>query len=216
MQDLSNDRRATIIGGWLKRSFDVVVSAALLIAVLPLFAIISVLVRLTDGNDVLYRQRRIGCGGKPFQCLKFRTMVLNGDEVLDQYLQANPEDAENWKKYRKLKHDPRILGFVGQFLRKKSLDELPQLINVLRGEMSLVGPRPVTEVEYDSYYKDTAVYTQARPGITGLWQISGRNEITFEERVALDRSYVKNWSLQNDLSILVKTPVVVVTGAGAY
>jgi len=126
MRGLSNERRATIIGGWLKRSFDLIVSAALLIAVLPLFAIISLLVKFTDGNAVLYRQRRVGCGGKHFDCLKFRTMVVNGDEVLNQYLDDNPEEAENWNQYRKLKHDPRILGFIGKFLRQKSLDELPQ------------------------------------------------------------------------------------------
>ena len=215
-QGLTEETKAGVIGGGLKRSLDIAISALLLAAVLPLFAIIAVIIKITDGNAVFYSQKRVGYGGKYFDCLKFRTMVVEGDKVLDDYLAANPEEAENWHLYRKLKHDPRILGFVGRFLRKKSLDELPQLINVLRGDMSLVGPRPVTEVEYNLYYKDTSVYNKARPGITGLWQISGRNEVTFEERVDLDRRYVKEWSLQKDLAIILKTPKVVVAGNGAY
>ena len=164
---------------------------------------------------MLYRQRRLGKDGKSFDVFKFRTMRQDADEVLARYLEENPGLREEWEKDRKLKHDPRITR-VGHFLRKSSLDELPQLLNVVRGEMSLVGPRPIVEDEIVKYGEVYADYCRVRPGITGLWQVSGRNNTTYEERVSLDRYYVTNWCIWMDLWILARTFPVVLTGYGAY
>jgi undecaprenyl-phosphate galactose phosphotransferase len=198
----------------LKRGFDVAASAALLVALAPLFAVLALLVR-RDGGPVLYGQRRIGRGGRPIVCLKFRTMVVDADAVLAEVLARDPAAREEWEKDHKLKDDPRVTR-VGRVLRATSLDELPQLWNVLRGEMSLVGPRPIVAAEVPKFGDDIAFYYEVDPGITGLWQVSGRNELDYDRRVRLNTWYVRNWSLWHDVAILVKTVRVVLARDGAY
>jgi len=197
-----------------KRLFDVVVSAALLVLLLPCLLVITALVA-SSGGAVFFGHKRVGRNSRTFRCLKFRTMALNSDKILADLLARDPEIAREWRQTFKLAHDPRITR-VGRFLRKTSLDELPQLINVLRGEMSLVGPRPVVADELRYYYGENAFYYQlVRPGITGLWQVSGRSETSYERRVFLDTYYVRNWSLWSDLAILFNTVPSVIGGNGA-
>ena len=201
-------------GGVLKRIFDVSAALTALILISPLFLMLMLLVKLSDGGPAFYGHRRIGHSGKSFPCLKFRTMVVNGDKVLQAYLQANPKAMEEWRATRKLQNDPRVT-LVGAVLRKLSLDELPQLINIIRGEMSIVGPRPVVEDELELYETAAIYYLQSRPGLTGLWQVSGRNERTYEEMVRLDIDYAERRSLPLDFSILVRTPMTVLARRGA-
>jgi exopolysaccharide production protein ExoY len=164
---------------------------------------------------VFYRHRRIGLNGADFDCLKFRSMVANGDEVLARHLAANSEAAREWEETRKLKNDPRITP-LGSNLRKTSIDELPQLVNILRGEMSFVGPRPIVTAEVPKYGACIDQYLSARPGLTGPWQVSGRNEVDYTTRVELDRNYIESWSFWRDLAIIVKTARVVVSARGSY
>ena len=168
----------------------------------------------SDGKPV-FRQRRVGQNGQPFKIYKFRTMRADAAEQLEKILDSDPAAREEWERDRKLKNDPRITR-IGGFLRRTSLDELPQLINVLRGQMSLVGPRPIIEEEIVAYGDYIDYYQQVRPGITGLWQVSGRNELSYAERVQLDVWYVRNWSLELDLIILTKTFVAVLLRKGSY
>jgi len=172
------------------------------------------MVRMT-GNNVIYGHERIGQQGNSFKCYKFRSMVNNDDEVLKQLLKNDPVARAEWDLDFKLKHDPRITK-VGGFIRKTSIDELPQLLNVLKGEMSLVGPRPVVIDELERYEDKQDLYHLVKPGITGLWQISGRNDISYKERVNLDSWYSRNWSLWYDIVIMVKTLRVVLQRSGAY
>jgi exopolysaccharide production protein ExoY len=171
--------------------------------------LIALLIRATMGGPVLYRHNRVGFGGKQFGCLKFRTMVQDADVVLDEYFRENPEAATEWATSQKLKRDPRIT-FLGQVLRKSSLDELPQLFNILRGEMSCVGPRPITHEELDRYGSVANDYLRARPGLTGLWQIKGRSSVDYAGRVMLDAQYLRTWSLRADLIILASTAAAVI------
>lgn len=197
------------VGGKWKRVLDLIVAAAALIALAPLLAIIATAVKLTMGGPVIYRHQRVGFGGKLFDCLKFRTMVSDGDAVLQQYIRRNPSAAAEWQQSRKLANDPRITHF-GLFLRKTSLDELPQFLNILRGEMSCVGPRPVVVAEMGLYGAYAPDYLSARPGVTGLWQISGRSRVSYQERVKLDAKYVREWTFGRDLIILMRTlPAVI-------
>jgi Undecaprenyl-phosphate galactose phosphotransferase WbaP len=198
-----------------KRLIDGLLTLIVLIGSLPLLLIISLIVRLTSKGPVFYSQPRLGLNGTQFRAWKFRTMVANADVALAKHLAANLEARREWEQDHKLKKDPRITG-IGRLLRKTSLDELPQLWNVLRGEMSLVGPRPIIEDEIRKYADAYEIYSRVRPGITGLWQISGRNNTTYGERVELDVFYVRNWSLWLDLYILVSTVRVVVLQEGAY
>jgi len=198
----------------VKRVFDVVVASALLVLLTPLFGAISCCV-LRTGRPVFYRHPRIGRAGRPFECLKFRTMVPDADRVLADYLATHPDCRAEWRGQRKLRNDPRITR-AGAWLRRTSLDELPQLINVLSGEMSLVGPRPVVESELALYGASKIYYLASTPGLTGLWQVSGRNHLNFQTRVLLDRWYCQRGSLWTDLVILLKTPAVVFRGHGAY
>ncbi|MEN9503625.1 MAG: hypothetical protein RI964_2910 [Pseudomonadota bacterium] len=168
----------------------------------------------TNGNPI-FKQKRIGQNGQAFKIYKFRTMRLDAAQQLEKILRNNPEAREEWERDHKLKDDPRITA-IGQFLRRTSLDELPQLINVLRGQMSLVGPRPIIEEEIPAYGEYLDYYEQVKPGITGLWQVSGRNELSYAERVQLDVWYVRNWSLELDLIILTKTLVAVLLRKGSY
>ncbi|WP_350304139.1 undecaprenyl-phosphate galactose phosphotransferase WbaP [Photorhabdus viridis] len=198
----------------LKRGFDIVVSSLLLILLSPLFLFIGWKVS-RDGASPFYGHERIGQGERRFKCLKFRSMIINSKEVLENLLKTDQNAMEEWKKDFKLKNDPRITP-IGHFLRKTSLDELPQLINVLRGEMSLVGPRPIVQEELERYGDDKSYYLMAKPGMTGLWQVSGRNDVDYATRVYLDSWYVKNWALWNDIAILFKTVNVVIKRDGAY
>ena len=185
------------------------------ILLLPVIALIALLVFVDSPGSPFYGQTRIGHNGKPFKAWKFRSMVPNADRVLFRYLQRHPELRLSWEKDHKLKTDPRITR-VGRLLRRTSLDELPQLLNVLRGEMSLVGPRPIVHDEIRRYSEKFDLYTQVLPGITGLWQVSGRNNISYEDRVNLDAYYVRNWSVWLDIHILIRTVWVVLSGDGAY
>jgi len=199
---------------FIKRLFDIIVSLLLLIFLSPLFAFLSWKIR-SSGGGAIFGHLRIGQHEKQFHCLKFRTMVENADEVLAQVLERDPDARTEWEQDFKLKNDPRITP-IGQFLRETSLDELPQLWNVLKGDMSLVGPRPIIQEELKRYGNQAGYYLEARPGITGLWQISGRNDTGYEDRVALDCWYVRNWSLWYDLVVLFKTVRVVLKKEGAY
>ncbi len=198
----------------LKRGFDLLVGSLLLLLLAPMFGLISWQVSRT-GRPIFYGHERVGKGGKPFKCLKFRTMVPDAARVLEDYLVAHPELRGEWERDHKLRDDPRITRF-GAWLRRTSLDELPQLINVIRGEMSLVGPRPVVEAELARYGDNLIYYLQSMPGLTGLWQVSGRSDVTYRQRVHLDCWYARNWSLWCDIVILIKTPKAVLRGLGAY
>jgi len=198
----------------LKGVFDQVVAALLLVLFAPLMLTLGLLARL-DGGPALYSHTRIGANGQTFGCLKFRTMVTDADSVLQRVLAEDPVAAREWEATQKLRNDPRITA-VGRFLRRSSLDELPQLLNVLRGEMSLVGPRPIVKAEIARYGENIDYYYEAKPGLTGLWQVSGRNDTSYERRVRLDVWYVRNWTLWHDVAILLKTIPAVFLQRGAH
>ncbi len=201
---------------FIKRTFDIAVSLLMLPFLLPLIAVVGVLIRLDSPGRALYRHKRVGRRGMPFSVYKFRSMYRDSKERLEQILKTEPAAKQEWETYFKLKNDPRITR-MGKFLRKTSLDELPQIFNVLKGDMSLVGPRPVIEEEILKYYKEYADYYHlVRPGITGLWQVSGRNDVDYDKRVRLDSWYVLNWSLWLDILMLFKTIGVVLKREGAY
>ncbi|WP_456434055.1 undecaprenyl-phosphate galactose phosphotransferase WbaP [Thermosulfuriphilus sp.] len=189
----------------LKRCFDLLLAFCLLPAFLPIMALISFLIVLDSRGGPLFSQERLGHNGRRFRIYKFRTMYKNADALLEDYLKENPEARREWIQYRKLRHgDPRVTR-VGRFLRKTSLDELPQIINVLKGQMSLVGPRPYLPEEQEDMNGFENIILLTRPGITGLWQVSGRNNLTFQDRLKMDVWYVLNWSLWLDLTILIRT-----------
>lgn len=198
----------------LKRLVDLTGSLTLIGISSPLILFIAWMIR-RDGGTSIYYQERIGYGGKSFKCYKFRSMVMNSKEVLEELLANDPEARAEWEKDFKLKNDPRITK-VGHFLRKTSLDELPQLFNVVKGEMSLVGPRPIVADETVRYGNSLGKYLSTRPGMTGLWQVSGRNDITYSKRISLDCDYIENWKLYKDFHILLKTFSVVLLRKGAY
>ena len=197
-----------------KRVFDTVAAALMLVMLSPVLLVLALLIR-RDGGPALFAHPRIGKQGRVFNCYKFRTMVVDAEQQLEQLLQKRPELRTQWQRERKLRHDPRVSP-IGRLLRRTSLDELPQLINVVRGEMSLVGPRPVVRAELQRYGDEVGYYLMVRPGMTGLWQVSGRNDVDYDTRVYLDTWYVKNWSLWHDLVILIKTVRVVLSRSGAY
>jgi len=207
--------QSRIVGGGFKRSFDVIGALSSILMLLPLFCLIALAIKLWDRGPVFYRHRRIGLNGAPFDCLKFRSMVANADEVLSRHLASNSEAAREWQENHKLKDDPRITPF-GVSMRKTSIDELPQLFNILKGEMSFVGPRPIVTAEVPKYGPCIDQYLRARPGLTGAWQVSGRNDVDYRTRVELDRDYVEDWSFRRDLVILVKTVRVVASARGCY
>jgi undecaprenyl-phosphate galactose phosphotransferase len=198
----------------LKTVIDVTAAAFLLVATLPLFVVIAIANR-SDGGPSLFAHRRVGTGGRLFNCLKFRTMVVDADRVLSETLARDPALAAEWALTRKLVDDPRVTR-MGHLLRKTSLDELPQLINVLRLEMSLVGPRPIVESEIPLYGKDISLYYATRPGLTGLWQVSGRSSVSYARRVQLDVWYVNNWTIWHDIVVLLKTVPAVFGRRGAH
>lgn len=198
-----------------KRGFDLIVAGLTIILLSPLVAVLWVLIRSTSSGPTFYSHERIGEGGRTFRAWKFRSMYRDGDKLLQRYLNENGEAQQEWERDHKLKNDPRITP-IGRFLRRTSLDELPQLWNVLRGEMSMVGPRPIVEQEIEKYGSKYSLYQRVQPGLSGLWQVSGRNNTTYEERVSLDEYYVRNWSIWLDVYILAKTIKVVINGEGAY
>jgi undecaprenyl-phosphate galactose phosphotransferase len=198
-----------------KRSMDIAGALVALVTFFWLFVFLWAAVRVTTGSPVIYRHKRVGVGGRGFDCLKFRSMVRDSDRRLADFLNSSPAAREEWSRNFKLTNDPRITPF-GRFIRKTSLDELPQFWNVLVGDMSLVGPRPVTAEELQKYYGPAAAqYVSMRPGLTGLWQVGARHQDGYAARVALDVDYIESWSLARDVAILLKTVVVVLTGRGA-
>ncbi len=209
----SNARFA--VGGGLKRLLDVVAAAVALTVLAPLFGMVALAIRLSDPGPVFYGHERVGLGGRRFRCLKFRTMAVDGDRMLADHLAADPGARAEWRETRKLKSDPRV-SRLGRVLREYSVDELPQLINVLRGDMSFVGPRPVVTEELERFGPHVNLYLSARPGITGLWQVSGRSDTSYAERVALDSQYVVGWSLLGDLLIVLRTIPAVLGARGSY
>jgi Undecaprenyl-phosphate galactose phosphotransferase WbaP len=208
------NRLESYLPSFAKRMFDIFVAGGILLCLSPIFAVICLLIK-RDGGSAFYVDRRIGVDGRVFGCLKFRSMIVNSQKVLEDHLQKNPAAAAEWARTQKLKQDPRVTA-VGAFIRKTSIDELPQLLNVVKGDMSLVGPRPVNMAEIARYGRDATFYQSVRPGITGLWQVSGRNDVSYERRVELDRWYVRNWSLWHDVAILFKTIPAVLLRKGVY
>ncbi len=193
---------------------DIFISIAGILIVAPILLTVAILVSL-DGGPVLFRQKRIGFRGAAFPCLKFRTMVPDAEAALARHLRECPMAAREWEKDQKLRIDPRVTK-IGRFLRKYSLDELPQLFNVLKGEMSIVGPRPIVYQEAQRYGADFNYYISVRPGITGLWQVSGRNDTSYSYRVMLDKEYAQNHTIWGDVIIILKTFAVVFFAKGAY
>ena len=202
------------VGGIQKRIVDICIASTALLLLAPIFVLVSLLVMGFNGGTIFYRHKRLGHDGRHFDCLKFRTMVSDADTVLAKHLE-NREAAEEWASTRKLKNDPRVTRF-GEILRKSSVDELPQLINVIKGEMSIVGPRPIVDAEVPKYGSAINHYFRARPGVTGAWQVSGRNSVSYDYRVKLDREYVSNWSTKRDLLIIAKTIPVVLSARDCY
>lgn len=198
-----------------KRLIDlllIIVSAPL---VFPVMLVLALLVKTTSKGPIFYRHKRVGKSGKEIKCWKFRSMYVNSQEMLEEILRTDPARKEEWERDRKFIDDPRVTKF-GKFLRKTSLDELPQLINILIGEMSFVGPRPVTEEELEKYGENAAFILSVTPGLSGMWQISGRSDTGYEERIYLDKFYIQNWSIWLDIWILIRTVWVVINGKGAY
>lgn len=207
-------RGASGVGGAMKRLFDLLAALAALAVLSPVLLLLVLCLRM-EGGTALFAHRRVGRHRRSFRCYKFRTMLPDADRRLAELLARDPAARAEWDREFKLRSDPRVTR-LGNFLRKSSLDELPQLWNVVRGDMSLVGPRPIVEDELPRYGECLHDYLSVRPGITGLWQVSGRNHTTYAERVAFDSHYVHNWSFGLDCSILLRTVWVVLARKGAY
>ena len=212
LEDIHHDT----IQDYAKRIFDVVFSAIALLLLSPIFIIIAILIKIFSPGPVFFSHKRIGKNGKFFRVYKFRTMVPNAEQILQKWLKNNPEIRKEYEKDFKLKNDPRIIPVIGNFLRKSSLDELPQFFNSLIGDMSVVGPRPIVEKELEKYHRFAPKLLSVKPGITGLWQVSGRNDIDYDERIAMDMEYIDNHSFFGDLKIIFQTVMVMVFRKGAY
>jgi exopolysaccharide production protein ExoY len=197
------------------RVIDIACAIAGLIVVGPLMCLIAAAIAVTSGGPVLYRQRRIGVGGREFVCFKFRTMHRDADQLLDTLLMRCARSRAEWERDQKLRRDPRVI-MTGRILRRTSLDELPQLFNVLRGDMSIVGPRPIVMGEAHRYGRHLRSYTAVRPGITGLWQVSGRNATTYRRRIACDVTYARQRSAATNIAIMARTVPVILSGRGAF
>jgi Undecaprenyl-phosphate galactose phosphotransferase WbaP len=199
----------------IKRFFDlaIVISGGLFL--LPFLLIVALLIKINSPGPVLYKHKRLGRNGQYFYAYKFRSMAADAEQKLQKLLESDPAAKEEWEKNRKLQNDPRVTGF-GKFLRRTSIDEFPQLVNILKGEMSLVGPRPIVDEEVEKYGEDFSRIFSIRPGLTGLWQVSGRSDTNYYERVAYDAYYLQSWSIWLDLWIIFKTFGVVLVGKGAY
>lgn len=212
---VNDSDEAQVFDLMLKRAFDVGIAVCALVVLLPFLLVLAAVLKLTSRGPLLFAHRRLGKGGQTFMCLKFRSMVVNSQAVLAQHLAENPEAFAEWTRDHKLRNDPRITR-IGQFIRRTSLDELPQLINVLRGEMSLVGPRPIVIEEVAKYGRYFSDYASVKPGLTGLWQVSGRNNVTYRRRVAIDCSYARNRNFAMDMGILLRTVPVILFGDGCF
>jgi exopolysaccharide production protein ExoY len=202
------------VGGAGKRALDVALAAVALVLLSPLMLGVALLVKLTSQGPVLFGHDRIGFAGRRFRCWKFRTMVVDGERVLEEHFAKFPDERAVWLAERKLRNDPRVTP-LGEVLRKLSIDELPQLYNILLGQMSVVGPRPVVVDELENYRNSAGHYLRTRPGLTGLWQVSGRNDTSYRKRVLLDRLYVRRWSMLLDLWIILRTVPAVLYSRGA-
>jgi exopolysaccharide production protein ExoY len=203
------------IGLTSKRTIDIVLALSGIILLAPLLIICFASIMLVSPGPVLFRHRRVGYNGRSFDCLKFRTMATDASERLRRLLETDHASAAEWATNRKLRNDPRITA-IGSILRKSSLDELPQLFNVLRGDMSIVGPRPVTDEELERYSSSVGAYLACRPGITGLWQVSGRSSTTYDKRVACDAFYARNWSMALDVKIMIVTIPALLASDSAF
>lgn len=199
----------------LKRAVDVLLAVAILAVIAPLLLVLALVVLVSSGRPVFYSHERVGRDGRRFRCHKLRTMVPDADARLQALLREDADARDEFAATQKLRRDPRVTA-VGRFLRRTSLDELPQFLNVLKGEMAIVGPRPVTTTELARYADAVDDYLAVRPGITGLWQVSGRNHVSYDERVRLDVAYVRNMSFVTDVSLVVRTTLVLVKGSAAY
>lgn len=198
-----------------KRVLDIFVAVTLGVVAIPLMLLIAALILITSGRPVLYRHPRVGRNRTPIRVWKFRTMVVNADAAMAEYLALNPGYAAEWRNNHKIRNDPRVTWF-GRLLRRTSLDELPQIWNVLRGDMSMVGPRPIATEEVAKYGSAFVLYSHVNPGLTGLWQVSGRSDLSYRRRADLDSQYIRDWSLAADLNLLARTVRAVVVGKGAY
>lgn len=203
------------LGGGAKRVVDIVTASIALLLLWPLIAIALIATWISSPGPLIFGHERIGFNGRNFRCLKIRTMVTNADVVLRDLLESDPGAAREWEESQKLRNDPRVHR-VGAILRKTSIDELPQLWNVIKGDMSIVGPRPIVAAEVRRYSHNFSAYTATRPGITGLWQVMGRSDCSYEERVSFDIAYVSGWTLVRDVWIMVKTFHVVLSRSGSY
>ena len=214
----SSQKKITLkVYKFIKYLFDILFSFLILVAFIPLFVIIASLIKLSSRGPIFFLQERIGKNNVPFQCIKFRTMYPEAKDILKNLLNKDEKIKKEFEETHKIKNDPRITT-IGKLLRKTSLDELPQFINVLRNEMSIVGPRPIVKAEKKKYGKNLIKLLSIKPGITGLWQVSGRNNLTYKKRIMLDINYVKNYNLLMDLRILIRTFGVVLfpLDRGAY
>ncbi len=215
-EKLINEVRCSLYHLPTKRIFDLLFSATIMVLFSPIFFLIGLLIALSSKGHVIYSHERIGRGGRPFQCLKFRSMYLDADKRLEELLEKDSLAKDEWERTRKLKNDPRITLF-GKFIRKTSLDELPQFWNVLRGDLSVVGPRPVQKAEIKRHFgKNAAEVLSIRPGLTGIWQTSGRSNTTYDERIALDLKYVRERTFSLDLKLIAKTIPAMLFSEGAY
>ena len=212
--DITTSTSRVKVRSRVKRVLDIVLASAGLVFLLPLTIPIALAIRLHDGGPALFVQTRIGKDGKTFQCFKFRSMVVDADRRLAELLERDPQARAEWATNQKLRNDPRITR-LGAFLRKSSLDELPQLLNIIRGDMSVVGPRPIVESEIVKYGPYFTYYKGTKPGLTGLWQVSGRSDTTYDERVALDVDYVRKWSNVRDVRIIAMTIPAILKSKGA-
>lgn len=199
----------------IKRIFDIAAAVLLMIPAIPVALIVAVAIEIESPGQVFFVHDRIGRHGRRFRLWKFRSMTPNADQTLAQYLASHPDLRREWEHTHKLKDDPRVTR-VGRLLRRSSLDELPQIVSVLCGQMSLVGPRPIVEGEIGKYGDGFSLYTAVRPGLTGLWQVSGRTDTSYRQRVLLDTTYIRNWTFWADVKILLRTVRVVLFGHGAY
>ncbi|KTQ98700.1 exopolysaccharide biosynthesis protein [Aureimonas ureilytica] len=203
------------VGGHAKRSLDILIAVTALILLSPLMLFIIVLMKITDPGPIFFGHKRVGFDGQHFPCYKFRSMATNSAELLQKLLQSDPVAKAEWEASQKLRNDPRVTR-IGRILRETSLDELPQLFNVLKGDMSLVGPRPIVDDEIPRYSHRISAYKRVRPGVTGMWQVNGRSDTSYAARVKFDSYYVRNWSVLLDLRILFKTVGVVLKRDGSY
>ncbi len=202
------------VGGSLKRAVDIVLTLGILLILSPLMLVIIAAMKISDPGPVFFGHKRVGFDGRHFRCYKFRSMATNSAELLQRLLQSDPAARAEWEATQKLRNDPRVTR-LGRILRETSLDELPQLFNVLRGEMSLIGPRPIVDEEVHRYTHRFEAYKRTRPGVTGMWQVNGRSNTSYASRVKFDTYYVRHWSLWLDIQILFKTVKVVMNREGS-